>query len=166
MPKKWRLPQQNSPSQERKAFTSFDPSVSISSEGEEKMSFKMPMINVNDLNLSEGEKEIVEAIISGKGETKGRLRTTKPSRTRFGGDAAYVWRIVCFHVSPIPQHHCLPMCADFDIEVPSELVGASARMEFIRNRAKELNMLVDRIVNSIPVSEWHGTKHWHRAFYG
>ena len=79
---------------------------------------EMPSINLDALTLDEAERSLAEKIIATKGKNKGCLRAAKPSNA---GDAAYVWRMVAFQVSPIPQHHCLPVCADFDIFVPKTL---------------------------------------------
>ena len=123
----------------------------------------MPTISLDSLNLSFDDLALVLPIISSKGKNKGRLRASKPSE---GGDAAYVWRMVAFQISPISSHHCMPVCADFDIQVPDSIKDSSERYDWRRNRAKELNNLVDQIVNAIPATEWHGIKRWHRAFYG
>ncbi len=124
----------------------------------------MPTISLDSLNLSCDDLALVRVIISSKGKNKGRLRASKPSSE--GGDAAYVWRMVAFQISPISSHHCMPVCADFDIQVPDSIKDSSERYHWRRNRAKELNNLVEQIVNAIPATEWHGIKRWHRAFYG
>lgn len=50
------------------------------------------------------------SIVSSKGKTKGQI---KKSRGALTGPAAYVWRQLVFMVSPVGQHQCLPMMADF-----------------------------------------------------
>jgi len=115
----------------------------------------MPKINVAILEtLSEEEKEIVSHFI----KKDGSIRATKPKIVKndsITGKAAYVWRMVVFLVSPISQHHCMPVTADFD------LPGDFDERNFLM---KELKPLEDKIVNSIPKSEWHGVKRWARLF--
>jgi hypothetical protein len=101
---------------------------------------------------------------------KGRLRASKPpidSTTGPGprggtvripgldsGRAAYLWRMVAFNVSPHPRHHCMPVCAEFDL--PGE--GADRR-----RLVEELDALADRIVNAVPRDQWHGVIRWGNA---
>ena len=123
---------------------------------------EMPSINLSSIELSDSERPLVEPIVATKGKNKGKLRASKPDGN---GDAAYVWRMVAFQISSVPAHHCMPICADFDIVVP-ENVSSTERYQYRRERAKVLNALADKVVNSIPKSEWHGVQRWHRAFYG
>lgn len=58
--------------------------------------------------LSPAEREFVSQVFRGK---TGQIRATKPK----DGRAAYIWRMVVFQVSTNPQHHSMPMTADFDI---------------------------------------------------
>lgn len=122
----------------------------------------MPTINLDAANLSTEELALCAPIVASKGKNKGKLRASKPSES---GDAAYIWRMVAFQVSPIGAHHCLPMCADFDIQVPENLDG-SERYNWRRARAKALDAIADRIVNTIPKDEWHGVRRWRQAIYG
>jgi hypothetical protein len=122
----------------------------------------MPQINLAAADLSSEEYALCLPIVSTKGKNKGALRASKPSGN---GDSAYIWRMVAFQISPIGQHHCLPMCADFDIEVPAT-VTREERYEWRKNRAKELNAIADKLVNQIPKSEWHGIRRWKTAMYG
>lgn len=122
----------------------------------------MPRIDLAAANLNDAELTMASLIISSKGKNKGCLRASKPSEQ---GDAAYIWRMVAFQISPLHQHWCMPICADIDIEVPDTL-SREERYNWRKNRAKELMTVVDRIVNTVKASEWHGIKRWHRAFYG
>lgn len=45
---------------------------------------------------------------------KGLIRASKPK----DGNAAYVWRMVAFSVSTDRRQQCMPMTADFGVEVP------------------------------------------------
>jgi hypothetical protein len=49
-------------------------------------------------------------------ESKGRytLRSSKPKKAT--GPAQYVWRMIVFAVPKGHGHHCLPVCADWDVQ--------------------------------------------------
>lgn len=134
----------------------------------------MPRINLDAIDLTTDERAIAERILNA-----GRLRASKPAikyevrmepmygkpgnpirphryPDAIGGKAAYVWRMVAFTVSPKPAHHCMPCTADFDL--PEEDCHARRAM------TKELDVLVDRIVASVPKSEWHGITRWGQVF--
>jgi hypothetical protein len=124
---------------------------------------KNPCINLDNVkDLTAEERKLIEGIIATQGMNKGRLRAAAPVSpgrrpTAPQGDVKYVWRMVAFQVSTNPQHWCMPVCADFDIDSPTRGVeGVRYRAE----RAKVLNNLVDRIVNTIPKEQWHGINRW------
>lgn len=135
------------------------------------MKTQMPKINLT--SETEEEQEILNLITN-----KGCLRATKPPVPRkvktghpnefninhydyataedaLRGKAAYVWRMAAFEISPHSAHHCMPVTATFDLPGWAE----EARVE-----AKCLDRLVNRIVNSVPKSEWHGIQRWGQAF--
>jgi len=117
---------------------------------------KNPCINlVNVKDLTDEERLLAEAIIATQGLNKGRLRASPPASAQ--GDAKYVWRMVAFHVSTNPQHWCMPICADFDIDSP---VRGVEGVRYRAARSKALDNLVDRIVNTIPKEQWHGIRRW------
>lgn len=77
--------------------------------------------------------EAAQAISATQGQNKGCLRAAKPKmhesvieRERFSFTdeyrtypladcaAAQIWRYVAFEASPMGQHHCMPVMADFD----------------------------------------------------
>lgn len=124
----------------------------------------MPLISFN--GLTESEKTLATGIVATQGKNKGRLRASKPKieytfevkngrklriPTAASGSTAYIWRQVAFIVSPISQHQCLPILADFDL--PGDWQEA-------RLLAKELDVIADKIVNSIPKSQWVGVLRW------
>lgn len=137
---------------------------------------QMPAINLDALKavLTADEFEIARGIVNPR---TGALRASKPTIRRDGApkvhpwsnqqyrennlaDAktAYVWRMVAFAISPVPQHQCMPMTADFDL--PYE--NGDQR----RALCKVLDELADKVVKSVPVKEWHGVRRWGRAYYG
>lgn len=136
----------------------------------------MPKIDLDKLRpvLTESEFAIARRIISQQGKNKGLLRASKPPVTKadpLSGMAAYVWRMVAFMISPVGQHQCMPVTADWDlpIESPSRksfddsdrwYAELSRAHDARRDLAKELDKLVDKIVDSIPKNEWHGVKRW------
>lgn len=94
----------------------------------------------------------------------GCLRASKPSPSvgpKFGldaGEVQYVWRMVAFFISSNPQHHCMPVCADFYLPY--------ADYQQRRQRSKELDLLVDAIVDTVAPANWHGVARWSRALGG
>lgn len=89
---------------------------------------------------------------------KGKLRATKPKvaeGSMTDGCAVYVWRMASFLVSKNSKLQCMPCTADFDIPV----------RDYQERRAitKELDVIVNQIVDSVPKSEWHGVRRWGRA---
>ena len=129
----------------------------------------MPSIPLD--HLDNAEREVAVKIVATRGKNKGKLRASKPEvewhpiikdgvATRYkepeleSGKAAYLWRMVAFHVSPVPQHHCLPVMADCDL--PGDF---NSRKEL----AKSLNDLADKIVMAIPKQQWQGIIRWGRA---
>jgi hypothetical protein len=104
-----------------------------------------PIIQVNSDEFTAEELSLIWQI---KNHTTGTLRSDKPK----DGRAAYVWRMVAFQVSPNPQHHCMPVTADFGINCK----------DYTERRAitDKLDELVKRIVDGIPMSQWHGVHAW------
>lgn len=95
--------------------------------------------------------------VSKDNTTAGHLRSTKPK----DGEAAYVWRMVAFNVSPNRQHQCMPMTADFDM--PDHYWGDDGAAKRRRARCKELDVLVDALVKAVPKEQWHGVRRWGHA---
>jgi len=132
----------------------------------------MPKINLNKLtNLNSADLELVRGIINSR---TGELRASKPAlpdkvKTTSGrydyateadarqGMTAYIWRMVAFEVSPHSQHQCMPICADFDLP---DCGGHAER----RNLSKRLDEIVKAVVDSVPMTEWHGIIRWGNAF--
>lgn len=93
-----------------------------------------------------------------------QIRATKPKVKEDNhdtGKAAYVWRMVAFQVSPNGQHHCMPVTADFDL--PAYNTEGKWSASIAREMAKDLDRLVDCIVNCVPKHQWHGVTRWARA---
>jgi len=120
------------------------------------------------IGLTDDEKALAQGIVNPK---TGCLRASKPTVKRTctgrigeygyeviettGGDTAYIWRMVAFFTSGNRQHQCMPCTADFDLNG-----NTAERMA----RAKYLDTIVDKIVDSIPKNEWHGVRRWACAF--
>jgi len=114
----------------------------------------MPPISVDALRsrLSGRDLQLAEACLN-----NGHLRASKPR----DGEAAYVWRMVAFQVSPKPIHHCMPMTADFAL--PDTYWHGEGAGDRRRARLKELNAIVDAVVDAVPRTQWHGVRRWGRA---
>lgn len=111
---------------------------------------------IQKANLTGREKEIADQLVG----RNGLLRSTKPKND---GEAMYVWRMVAFQISPHPQHHCMPVAAVFDVDIRDEKGKWSSAL--VRVRTKELDVLVDKIVNQVPKHEWHGVMNWAGALF-
>lgn len=148
----------------------------------------MPEINVDQLKqvLSEKEFEIAQAAFVKRGNTY-RLKASKPQQD---GPYAYVWRMICYIASPKTQHHCMPVGADFYIRdfdfnhrddkyIPRDpdcetvknwdtktwnmMHKSTQRKNYIKY---ELDPIVDKVLDTIPKTQWHGAKRWSKAIYG
>ncbi len=129
----------------------------------------MPTPNFDDLTKS--ELELARGIVSTRGANKGRLRASKPTVNRVAtgnldqygrqeilpddtGKTAYIWRHVAFYTSPIRAHNCIPTLDFCDLP---------ARGDAMRELEKELQVIVDKIVGNIDLSDKHGLRRWLRA---
>lgn len=144
--------------------------------------YQMPEITI-PANFSEADRAIAALILN-----KGKLRASKPKAS---GEAAYVWRMVAFIASPISQHHCMPMTAEFDLpeqfwgprEMPERFgskndpaayrawhdsdeyrAATDIARERRRTRVKELQAIADALLETIPKRQWRGALRWARAF--
>lgn len=122
----------------------------------------MPKVDMTKIDVSLSAKKIVDMII----KKDSSIRASKPKIDESNdntGKAAYVWRMVCFLVSPKPAHMCMPCTADFDLPAYDE--NGKWRSPLAREMAKELDELVNVIVDAVDKSEWHGVHRWHKALY-
>ena len=95
----------------------------------------------------------------------GRLYASRPKKT--DGECRYLWRMLAFHLSRKPEHHCMPVTADDGVG-PSYERGESAaqcrqRYKARRQRCRELDAVVDRVVDQVPITRQHGALRWARA---
>lgn len=112
----------------------------------------VPYFENNEFN------EIVKIIIKDN-----KIRKTKPKvNDPITGKAAYVWRMVVFYVSPNSRHHCIPVAADFDLPAFDE--NGKWRANIAQEMAKELDVLVDKIVDLVPSEQRYGLNAWTKAF--
>lgn len=134
------------------------------------------MLNINDLqngNFTEEELTIAKGIFTRSGnfrasKPKTAKKTVKKQDDSFSGwsyyyanekeilqgEVAYVWRMVAFFISPNRQHKCMPVTAEFDL---------NGSVKKARQRAKELDILVNKIVGLVPIEKQSGTITWGRA---
>lgn len=120
----------------------------------------MPKVNVEKVNLTGDDEKIFGLVVKKNGE----IRATKPvvkHANPLTGKAAYVWRMVCFIVSPKPYHHCMPVCAVYDLPAYDE--NGKWRSRIADEMAKDLKHIEDEIINAIDMSQWHGVHRWGKA---
>lgn len=95
----------------------------------------------------------------------GTLRASKPKVLKdapITGKTAYVWRMVCFMVSPKSQHQCMPCTADFDL--PAYDTEGKWRYQLAREMMDTLKPVENAIVDSVDKSDWHGVIRWGQVF--
>lgn len=111
---------------------------------------KMPAVEeMEEAGFTEKEKSFVSKSTASRGKNKGRLRASKPGK--YSAEAQYVWRMVAFMTSPKSQHQCMPVTAGMNLE---------GSYDERANKRKELDEIVDKIVDLIPKKDWHGVKRW------
>ena len=113
------------------------------------MGYTMPTIDLLTIDLTDEERVIATQVV----KRNGVMYSSKPKKA--SGDAKYVWRMLAFFVSQNPQHQCIPVTADWDLDIDS--------YDERRARAKELDTLVEKLENTIPIWERHGVLRWGRA---
>ena len=121
----------------------------------------MPKVDTTKLDLTEEEFDIFEKVVKLNSKlpaTAKEIRATKPPED---GKAMYVWRMVVFMVSPKREHQCMPVTAHFSL--PAYDDTGKWRSGIAMKMAKELDFLVDKIVEAVPISEWHGIRKWGQA---
>lgn len=114
----------------------------------------MPTVDLSLTKLSGRDLEIAKGCLN-----KNALRASKPQKD---GESAYVWRHVAFSISPHSQHWCMPCTSDFDL--PHDPYWIQGNGDIRRARTKELDKIVDAIVNVVPRQQWYGVNRWARAF--
>lgn len=132
----------------------------------------MPEINLDAIaTLTDAEKRIVADTLN-----KGRLRASKPKKeeiyehtSKYGtgkykrnlkGEAAYVWRMLCFYLIASHPHCCMPMTADWDVG------DLTMDNDTRRARVKELDAIVDKVLDTIPTYRKGGLLRWSQALTG
>jgi hypothetical protein len=124
--------------------------------------YNMPKVNTeNAKNKLAGNEEglaILDIIV----KKDGTVRASKPKVTDdpITGKAAYVWRYVCFLVSPKPAHQCMPCTADYDLPAYDE--NGKWRYQLARKMGETLDLIEKVIVDSVNKDEWHGVHRWGR----
>lgn len=90
----------------------------------------------------------------------GSLYKSKPLKAT--GEAKYVWRMLAFYMSTNRQHRCMPVTADFDLETYNENGKWSSRLA--QEKTKELDKIVNNVLNTIPNEKLPGIKRWKKSF--
>lgn len=140
-------------------------------------------MNMPKINLDSIENPEILEIAKNITKKDGTLYASKPKKVN--GLEQYIWRMVAFVVSPKPQHHCMPMGAEFDLYnwieknvencVPyrsysnmseSEREGLTNIFLEYKRLKPFLKEAEDTISNTVPKEQWHGIHRWARAFNG
>ena len=120
----------------------------------------MPTIKIEELNLTLDQMNIVKCIL----KKDGSIRLSKPkikNTDHKTGKAAYIWRMLAFQVSKNPVHHCMPVCATFDLPAYDDC--GRWRSNLANEMARDLKVIEDEIMKQISCLQWYGIKKWSRA---
>lgn len=126
----------------------------------------MPVLPVETMtaDFADYDARLIRAAFTKRGEC--RLRTAKPYRnakSRFEGEANYLWRMLCFDLVAATPHSCMPVCADFDMHSTwGKDLDRADRYDQVRSRTKELDDLVERFCALLPVEQRGGLCRWGR----
>lgn len=115
-----------------------------------------PVIDLSKSGLTGRDLEIAQRCL----RRDGTLRASKPDPKK-DGEAAYVWRLVAYYISPNPKHHCNPCSHDFDL--PDIYWKGEGARERRRAREAELKTVIDAMCDCVPKTQWHGVRRWGRA---
>ena len=110
---------------------------------------KLPIDKLSDAGLSIKEQSMIIACVASRGKNKGCLRASKPRKE--SAEVQYVWRMLAFMISPKSQHQCMPVTASMNLE---------GDFEERADKRKELDDLIDRVIDLIPINEWRGARRW------
>ncbi|MEM4396758.1 MAG: hypothetical protein QXR30_03840 [Candidatus Woesearchaeota archaeon] len=79
--------------------------------------------------------------------------------------AYYIWRNVVFNISPKPQHQSMPITSCYYLK-KTDYQNYEGEYDYKKrlNFTRELDKIVNFIVNNIPKKYWHGVRRWSRAF--
>jgi hypothetical protein len=67
--------------------------------------------------------------------------------------ATYMWRMLVFMVSPLQKHQCMPVAAYY-------YLPRLASDTDIKKLVKQLDGIVDVIMDTIPANQWYGVHRW------
>jgi hypothetical protein len=127
----------------------------------------MPQLDLSKAGLTDAEMAIAVRVMN-----KDRLRASKPKkeeiyehnggryRRNVYGEAAYVWRMLCFGLIAAHPHSCIPVTADWDV---GDLTMSN---DDRRARCKELDVIVRKIENTVETHKKAGLLRWHQAIHG
>jgi len=138
--------------------------TNINHKGAINMKTNMPIVDMEKVRsnyLSEEETNILNVVVKKDSSVRASKPNVKGKNKDLNGKASYVWRMVAFMVSKNPVHQCMPVCASFDIPAYDE--DGKWRSEIARRMEKELDVLVDMIVDAIDKTQWAGVHRWGKA---
>lgn len=121
---------------------------------------KVDFLMLSDFN--DLETIILESIVKKDGTVKStKPKTLKGYRKEISfkeeeilGMVQMVWRLVVFSVSPKREHQCMPVMAEFYLS--EDIFKDKDFKDYLYN-------LSDKIVNTIPKSQWYGVTRWAKA---
>lgn len=125
------------------------PEITYKGRTLDEMEILERICNKGHLRASPPPKPKMEKVKHGEGVLDFHFKYSSEEH-RMRGHSVYVWRMVAFLISPVSQHHCMPVTAEWNL--------ASRRVE-----QSELDKLIDKIVDTVPKEQWQGVIRWGRA---
>ena len=117
-----------------------------------------------ELNAA-GDRRTAASLRGAVNRRNGRLYASRPKKG--GGECRYLWRMLAFYLSRKPEHHCMPVTAGDSVgpdhEHGESLAEGRARYEARRKRCGELDEIVKKVIDQVPVSRQYGALRWARA---
>ena len=103
-----------------------------------------------DPELTAGECLMIKRIV----KQDWILRRTKPYAQKpisyHAACSTYIWRMVAFYLSTVETHQTQPFWAF--MYLPD--------VEDLKSLIERLNFLVNKIIQTVPIKDWHGVNRW------
>lgn len=99
--------------------------------------------NGNNLRASKPPIDFTFVRVEDSSKFMGYHHEYRNAEHRKQAEAAYIWRMLAFYISPKSQHKCLPVMAEYDLANSDE--------------TKALDKIVEDILNVLPKSYILGT---------
>ena len=142
------------------------------------MQVKISLDALKEKGFSDADIAAARGIIATRGENKGYMRASQPD-FRKHGESAYIWRMLAFFLGINAMMPVMASSYIWHTELRDKAAAARKRRDYAaadayrdqaraweKARIKELDAVVDTLLDNIPMQQWHGVKIWGNAIYG